>query len=520
MKISKSIFRSTLVLSLLGGQVCSASQNAVHVKEDQSEAAANRLNVIIFTADDLGPDGMGIGAFGSKMQGLTPNIDKLANQGVRFCNAHVNSSICMPSRSIIATGRYGFNGGHHGFLYANEEVPTMMESFQEAGYKTGVLGKVAHSSAKQSTNWDYVYDYSDLGAGRSPSKYYERTKAFADRCKKENKPFYFMINSHDPHRPFQKPGGELKPGAEWPSKMYSPEESFVPGFLPDISQVREEMSHYYNSTRRLDDTFGMVMKAIKDAGVEKNTIVIFLSDNGIAMPFSKANCYLKSTHTAMFFTLPEQLKPRVVKNEFVAAIDLFPTIMELTGLPIPENLDGKSFLPLLKGKSQKNRGQVFTQIDYINRPTPYPMRCVQDKKFGYIFNAWSNGKTRYRNANEGGVIKAMKANVDNEEMQERVKYFRHREVEEFYDLKKDPDCIHNLINDKRYAKRIEEYRNKLKAEMESTGDPLLEAFENMEDKGKMQEIVQNIYANVLQFRKGDAKIYRQRISEMMKSNFE
>ena len=114
MKISKSIFRSTLVLSLLGGQVSSASQNTAYEKEDQSDNAAGKLNVVIFTADDLGPDGMGIGAFGSKMKGITPNIDKVANQGVKFRNAHVNSSICMPSRSILATGRYGFNGGHHG----------------------------------------------------------------------------------------------------------------------------------------------------------------------------------------------------------------------------------------------------------------------------------------------------------------------------------------------------------------------------------------------------------------------
>jgi N-sulfoglucosamine sulfohydrolase len=475
--------------------------------------------VVLFTADDLGPDGMGIGAFGSKMKGLTPNIDRVANQGVKFVNAHVNSAICMPSRSIIATGRYGFNGGHHGFLYAQEDVPTMMEAFHEGGYKTGVLGKVAHSSAKLSTQWDYMYDYSDLGCGRSPSKYYERTKAFAERCRKEDQPFYFMINSHDPHRPFQQPDGELKKDAEWPSKLYTPEEAFIPGFLPDIPQVRKEMSYYYNSVRRLDDTFGMVMKALKDAGVDKNTIIIFLSDNGIAMPFSKANCYLKSTHTALFCALPERFAPHEVE-EMVSSIDLFPTIMDLTGLPMPQNVDGRSFLPLLKGESQEGREQVFTQIDYINRPTPFPMRCVQDQEFGYVFNAWSNGVTKYRNANEGGVIKAMLAQKEDKEMQDRVRLFRHREVEEFFDLKNDPDCLHNLIHDQKYKKQIEQYRNKLKMEMERAHDPLLIAFQNRDNKSKMDRIVQDLYSNVLKFRKGDAKLYREKISHKKKNSLE
>lgn len=519
MRVSKSIFQGSLVLSLLGFHSQTAALASELKTKDSSEEKSRNINVVLFTADDLGPDGVGIGAFGSKMKGLTPNIDCLAEQGVRFVNAHVNTSICMPSRSIIATGRYGFNGGHHGFIYANEDVPTMMEAFHEGGYKTGVLGKVSHSSGKFSNNWDYVYDYSDLGCGRSPSKYYERTKVFVDRCKEDNKPFYFMVNSHDPHRPYQESDGELKRGAEWPSKLYTPEEAFIPGFLPDIPQVRKEMSCYYNSVRRLDDTFGMVMKALKDAGVEKNTVIIFLSDNGIAMPFSKANCYLKSTHTALFCAFPEKFKPRKVEN-MVCSIDLFPTIMDITGLPIPQDVDGRSFLPLLNGEKEGGREQVYTQIDYINRPTPYPMRCIQDLKYGYIFNAWSDGSTRYRNANEGGVIKAMQAQTENKEMLDRVDLFRHRVVEEFYNLEKDPNCMNNLINDKKYQKLVNQYRSRMKNEMELTHDPLLEAFEVKDNRNKLSRVVNHLYTDVLKFRKGDCKIYKQKIVTMKKNNFE
>lgn len=510
---SYKIFRAFAILVMLSF-VANTS-----VGLGSKEPSGKKLNVIIFTADDLGPDGVSLESFGGKMKGLTPNLDKIATAGIRFTNAHVNTSVCMPSRSIIATGMYGFHSGAHGFIYAREEVPTMMEAFQEAGYKTGVLGKVSHSSAKMSTVWDYVYDYKDLGAGRSPLKYYERTKAFISKCKSEDKPFYLMINSHDPHRPFQN-SDELKAGAEWPSKMYSPDEAFVPGFLPDIPQVRKEMSEYYNSTRRLDDTFGKVMKAIEEAGALENTIIFFLSDNGIAMPFSKANCYIKATRTSFFVYRVGVYKPNIISDHYISTIDIFPTIMELTGLNAPEKVDGRSFVPLLNGKSQKNRKLVFTQIDYINQKKPLPMRCIQDKNYGYLFNAWSDGANIYKNANEGQVVKAMEAMTDNPEIQERILMHRYRVVEEFYDLKNDPDCLENLANNKKYKSKLLKYREKLRLKMIETNDPLLETFNSVEDKEKMKSTYLELYTNVLKFRGGDAKAYGKKIKALQENNFE
>lgn len=472
----------------------------------EAQFPKKNLNVVVFTADDLGPDGMGVGAFGAKIKGITPNIDKVANAAVRFYNAHVNSAICMPSRGIIGTGRYGFNSLHHGFFHAPDSIPTLMEGFQKEGYKTGILGKVYHSSVKNSTVWDYVYDYEDLGSGRSPSKYYEKTKAFAERCRKENKPFYFMINSHDPHRPFQEPDGKLLAGAEWPSKLYSPDEVFVPGFLPDLPGVRNEISHYYNSVRRLDDTFGKVMQAIKDAGAENNTVVIFLSDNGISMPFSKANCYLKSTKTTFFVYLPGTLKPLEDKEHLISSVDLFPTIMDMIGAEKPAGLDGTSFLPLLEGRKQSGRDKVFTQIDYLSSNKYWPMRCVQDKEFGYIFNPWSDGKAAYHNANEGETFKAMEQEgKTNPQIQERVDLFRYRVPEEFYDLKNDPDCLHNLVYDKSYTKKVELYKNKLRALMQKYHDPVLEVFNLLGKPEEMQRMMVLVYSTKLKNGKTDSK---------------
>lgn len=487
----------------------------------EAQLPKKNLNVVIFMADDLGPDGVGIGAFGAKIKGITPNIDKVANESVKFYNAHVNSAISMPSRGVLLTGRYGFNSLHHGFFHAPDSTPTLMESFHNEGYKVGILGKVFHSSVKNSTVWDYVYDYEDLGSGRSPSKYYEKTKAFVERCHNENKPFYFMINSHDPHRPFQETNGTLLEGAEWPSKLYSPDEAFVPGFLPDLPEVRKELSYYYNSVRRLDDTFGKVMQAIKDVGVENNTVVIFFSDNGISMPFSKANCYLMSTKTAFFVYLPGTLKPLEDREHLISSVDLFPTIMDMIGAQKPNGLDGTSFLPLIEGKKQSGKNQVFTQIDYLNGKTAWPMRCVQDKVYGYIFNPWSDGKAAYHNANEGVTFKAMeKEGETNPKIQTRVDMFRYRTPEEFYDLVKDPNCLHNLINDKAYEKKIKQYKDKLRIWMQKNHDPMLPVFNLLGNPGKMQSLMNTVYITILKLGADDSKDYAIKIKEMKKHNFE
>lgn len=462
------------------------------------------LNIIVFTADDLGGGDVGVGAFGGKMKGLTPQIDKIATQGIRFANMHVNSAICVPSRAVLGTGKYNFNNGQYGFFQAPDTMLTIIDVFQKNGYKAGILGKLPHSSIKLTTKWDYAYDEKDLGAGRSPKKYYELTKQFIENCKTSHTPFYFMINSHDPHRPFQKPDGELLPGAEWPSKLFTPAQSFVPGFLPKLPEVKEELSWYYNSVRRLDDTFGEVMRAVRESGLMNNTIFMFFSDNGISMPFAKANCYLASTRTPFFAYMPGVIKPRLDKEHVVSTVDLFPTIMEMTGIVTPPNLDGSSILPILLGKKQPNKNMVLTEIDYLNSDTYYPMRCIQDKKFGYIFSPWANGKKIYKNGNEGNTFKAMEANKNDTYIQKRVRMFRYREVEEFYDLQKDPDCLNNLANKKEFLSVKLKYRELMQAKMKSAGDPLLSAIRFVNEPDKLQAEIESIYKN--QLKKGPIRI--------------
>jgi N-sulfoglucosamine sulfohydrolase len=460
------------------------------------------LNILLFTADDL--HCKSVGCFGGKVPGLTPNLDAFSAEGMRFEYAHVTVAICQPSRGVLATGLYGHNSGIMGFMHTTRDIPTIMQTLRDAGYLTGVLGKVNHSTPHADYKWDFVHDRYELGNGRDPDIYYKYCKEFLARCRREDRPFYFMVNSHDPHRPYHEAGRPIKDAKE-PSKTYEPSDVAVPGFVPDLPGVRTELSYYQNSTRRLDDTFGKTMQALEESGMGDNTLVMFLSDNGIAIPFAKCNAYLASTRTPWIVRWPGVVKAGTVdRTHFISGIDFFPTVLEAVGVPIPEGLDGFSFLPLLKGEKQKGRDKVFTQIDMKAGGDAVPMRCIQDKSFGYIFSPWADGKFWYRNNNEGLTMQAMVEAAETDSFAaERVRMFRYRATEEFYDLRRDPDCIDNLVGKAAFEQELNKKRDQLREWMIETGDPLLPAFENRSSPEKMKAALIDIYGN--NYRKAAAR---------------
>ena len=458
----------------------------------QSIGVAKPPNILLFTADDLHAESLG--AFGNQQPGLTPNLDSFAKQAMVFHRAHVNAAICAPSRAIIATGLYGHRSGAMGFMPTRDNVPNIVTTFQEAGYLAGILGKVGHSTPVPQMRWDYEFDRMELGNGRDPNTYYRRCRTFLLRCRTENRPFYFMVNSHDPHRPYCNPD-KLLAGAALPSRVYQPSEVTVPGFLPDLPGVRQELAHYLNSTRRLDDTFGKVLKALDESGFADNTLVLFMSDNGIAVPFAKCNAWFHSSRTPLIVRWPGKVRPGTVdKHNFVSTVDIWPTLLAATNVRGPSELDGRSFLPLLLGRSQQGRDMVFTQIDKKAGGDAVPMRCVQNSKYGYIYNAFSDGKHRYRNNNEGRSMAAMQnAAADNASIAARIELFRYRVPEEFYDLKNDPDCLRNLIHDPELKEQIDTMRGHLRHWMVQTHDPMAEAFAHRSNRAIVDRVMLRTY---------------------------
>jgi len=445
----------------------------------QNTAGPQRPNILLITADDLNCDCVGV--YGCPVPDTTPNIDRLASQGMRFERAHVNIAVCQPSRNVWLCGHWPHVSGGEGFHKLQKPgLPVLPGVLREHGYLVGLFGKVSHCTPYADFRWDVVEN--GLGAGRNPQLYARHAAEFFQRAKDEGKPFFLMANSHDPHRPFY--GNDhfrygTPDGPQAPSKVFKPEEVVVPKFLPDLPEVRLEISEYYSSVRRCDDTVGAVLEALDRSGLAEETIVMFLSDHGMPLPFVKTNVYYHSTRTPWIVRWPGHIKPGSVDREhFVSGVDLMPTLLDLVGIEVPEGLDGFSFKPLLLGKDQPGREMVFTQFHQTAGRKRYPMRAVQDAHFLYIYNPWSDGQRIFRNESQSGrTMKAMLAAAKNDPaIDARCRLFLYRVPEEFYDLQHDPDALHNLIDDPDYQQEVDRLRRTLADWMRRTGDPALRPF--------------------------------------------
>ncbi len=221
------------------------------------------------------------------------------------------------------------------------------------------------------------------------------------------------------------------------------------------------------------------MQALEESGYADNTLVIFISDNGIALPFAKANVYNASNRSPFIIRWPGTIKKGSVNStDIVSIIDFMPTVLEALNIPAPKKIDGKSFLPLLKGSRQSGRDKAFMETDYKSSGGPTPMRSVITKQYNYIYNAWADGERVYGNNNESAKIRGMdEAAKNNPAIAERINVYRMRMPEELYDIKKDPDCLRNLINEPGLKKQLALLRKDLEAWMIKTKDPLLKVYQ-------------------------------------------
>lgn len=476
---------AAVAIAAAASTIAGSSHAADPAQPPNAPNPAARPNILLITVDDMNYDAPGF--TGNKLPSLTPNIDRLASQSLWFRNGHVAAAICQPSRQALMTGRYPHNNGALGFDPIDPAVPTFQEQLHAAGYLNGIMAKVGHLQPQSKYCWDYVKGANKLGEGRDPVLYGKAAAEFMAQAKQQGKPFFLMANSEDPHRPFAGSeqekqfiaSGQFSPGYPSPSRIYRPDEVTVPSFLPDLPEVRREVSEYYSSVHRADESVGAVLQALKDSGQEDNTLVMFLSDNGMAFPYAKANCYLTSSRTPWLVRWPGHVKPGIDEEHFVCGVDFMPTVLESVGLSLPAGMDGRSFLPLMNGQEQGGRQTVFTTVNTLSSHKSFPMRCVQNKQFGYIFNAWSDGKTTYKNESQTGrTWSAMEAAKGaNPAVAARVDFFSHRTPEELYDLRTDPACLHNLAGQTAYAQQLLSMRKEMRSSMERTHDPRLKDFE-------------------------------------------
>jgi N-sulfoglucosamine sulfohydrolase len=456
--------------------------------------AAQPLNILFFTADDMNHDSTGV--CGGPIKDLTPNVDQLASEGLRFEYAYSTVAVCQPVRQTMQTGLYPHHSGSMGFFPLKPEVRTLNQQLHDAGYLISMFGKGKHNQPAEK----FCVDVADDTISRHPSKLAEATRKFLTMARQQKRPFFHNVNCYDPHRPFIGINGPKDlAGGEEPSRWIKQEEiTGVPGFLEDLPEIRRELAGYYTNVRRLDDAVGAVLKVLKEEGFAENTLVVFYGgDHGMSFPFSKSNDYETSSRGSLIIRWPGVTKSGVVDHDhLVSTLDFAPTLLEAAGLPALAGIDGRSFLPVVKGGKMTGWDHVFTFYNAAFGNNWLPMRCMRTKDRSYIWNAWSNGTKKYHTENMAGLSwKAMvAASSSNPEIAARADFYLHRVPEEFYDMTNDRSERVNLIADGSRQEEIDTMRKELLALMQSTGDPFAEAFAHRDNKELVAAVLKKLNA--------------------------
>jgi N-sulfoglucosamine sulfohydrolase len=490
--------------------------------------AQERPNILLILVDDMNWDSPGFA--GGVMPDATPHLDRLALQSRYFTKAHVTVAVCQPSRQSMMTGLYPPNNGALGFKPIAPGVPTLSGLLADSGYFNAVYGKIGHMQPVQQFRWDMLESDLDkratLGLGRNPDFAYRCTREFIRRAKAAGKPFFINANAADPHRPFHGSNDEkgrfkkIMNDYPDPSKVYQPGEVPVPPFLPDLPGIRNEMAQYASSVRRADDVVGATLRALKESGEADNTIVMFLSDNGMPFLFGKWDVYANSTRTPLLVRWPGNVNPGRDDEHFVSAVDLMPTLLEIAGVKAPANLDGRSLLPLLedqpvddwrevvitahyeavlygfalKGiakrekktlqqlqREYEKKGWVVRENADGTMDLPINKRAIHMDEFVCIYNPWAVYNMENR-GESGETLHAMKVAAENDDaVKQRLDFYLNRIPEEFYHESKDPHCLDNLSDNPEFAPKLEAARLQMQEWMDANDDPNADEFRRFLD---------------------------------------
>ncbi len=406
-------------------------------------------NILMIICHDIGRH---LGCYGAKVK--TPNLDRLAGGGVLMENYFCTAPQCSPSRGSIMTGKYPHKNGLIGLAHLgwelNEGEKTLPEYMNESGYETFLFG-VQHETAEPGK-----LGYKHMYPGHEAGKTFIDMDRILFSGKKESKPFYASVGLFEPHRLGDGSFGNEKYGA------LSPEDAPLLPYLPDLPGIRKDIAGLNAMVEYVDDFVGRCMNRLQETGLD-DTLVLFTTDHGIAMPRAKGTLYDPGIGTALIMHRPGEFQGGRVYSELLSNVDLLPTLAEYAGLGTLDDVDGKSFLPLLKGEKYSPRDCVFAELTYHCQYNP--QRAIRTKKHKYI-KSFSEAVSVYLPADiyEGPAGRELRDEY----------YSKKRAQEELYDLEKDPLEQDNLISEPAYLKDAAYLSQRLHEWMKKTKDKMLD----------------------------------------------
>jgi N-sulfoglucosamine sulfohydrolase len=437
-----------------------------------ANAAHAANNVLVFVADDLGPT---LGCYGDP-NAKTPRVDEFAKSATMFPYAFCTTASCSPSRSVIlsgmqnhANGMYGLEHSDHHFR-SQENLRTLPNVLNDAGYRTACLGKY-HVGPEPTYHFG---EYPKIpGGNRSPAGFAKALKEFINvPSAGKPAPFFAYVCSIDPHRAGANGYGNDGKHEGDPVVKFDPAAIKVPAYLPDRAETRGDLADYYQAVARLDATFGAVLDVLRETGHDNDTLVIFMSDNGIPFPGAKTTQYDPGTNLPLLVRKPGQQNAGKTNTAMVTWADLAPTILDFAGQKAPNSMQGRSFLAVSDAASPAGWDEIFTSHTFHEVTMYYPMRSVRTRTHKLIMNlahplAFPTAGDLYGSPTWQAAL--LKPN-ENYGLRTFAQYTQRPQYE-LYDLTKDPGEAKNLADDPAHAEQLKELQGKLKAYQKSTKDP-------------------------------------------------
>ncbi len=418
--------------------------------------APKRPNILWLIAEDFGPH---LGCYGTG-QVWTPNLDKMAKEGVRYTRAYTTAPVCSASRSAFMTGMYQTTiGAHHHRSHRNDNfqlpdgVRVLSQRMHDAGYLTANLQQLPLGfKGTGKTDWNFNVE----------GKPFDTSK-WADL--KGKQPFFAQINFQETHRNFHAPA------------KADPAKVEIPPYYPDHEITRKDWAAYLDAASELDRKIGLILGQLEKDGLADDTIVLFFGDHGEAHVRGKQFCYEEGLKVPMIvrwpknYPAPTQIAPGKVDDRFIEAIDFAPTMLDIAGVGKPEKMQGR----IIWGKrAEAPRQYVFGARDRCDE-TAMRLRTVRDEQFRYIKNFTPEVPFLAPNAYKEkqypvwNLLKELHAQGKLTPAQDFLCQPRQPE-EELYDLKNDPWQIHNLAADAKYAAPLQKLRGVLAKWIEETDD--------------------------------------------------
>lgn len=409
-------------------------------------------NFILFITDDISWDDLG--CYGSKVA-KTPHLDQMANEGMLFHGAYLSISSCSPSRCSIISGRYPHNTGAaelHTELPADQ--PVFPEALQAAGYYTAISGK-HHMGKAVNRGFDKV------SGGKGPSKSADWVPMLQERPK--DKPFFFWFASSDAHR-----GWALNDKAP----LYKPEDIEVPPYLFDGPVTRKDLAEYMHEVSRTDYYMGRLRAELKRQGVEKDTYIIYMTDNGRPFPRCKTRLYDSGIRTPFLIARPGTIVPSET-HSLISSIDISATILELAGAKKDKRIQGVSFAPILENPKVTVRDYVFAEHNW--HVYQAHERMVRFGNFLYIRNNFPNQPNLSYESDDHypAGLELWQAHAVGKTNPKQYQLFANPcPPEELFQVNEDPHQLSNLADDPKHAKTLKQARALLTEWVKQTGDSI------------------------------------------------